>query len=908
MRTLTLALVLALVPGCQCGGLADQPPEALITSPRDGERVQGPSVQLVGQAFDPEDGELAPSNLSWSSDRQGLLGTGSTVLALLADGPHRITLTAMDKRGQAATAQISITVETPTTTNRPPAVTITQPTPGAFFDEGTAIALSGSAVDPEDGALSGASLTWTSDVGGVIGTGADVSFTGAALGKHRLLLTAVDSRGEAGVASVDIEVVRPGTNRPPTVRIDMPADNASLVLGQATTLSGTATDVEDGPLSGAALAWTSSRDGALGAGTTLQVTLSQGVHVLTLTATDSMGATGQASITVSVNMAGNQSPTVTITSPAAGQTVFQGTAVTLAATASDPEDGALTGAALAWNSSRDGALGTGSPLTTSTLTAGAHVLMVVATDSGGNTGSATVSLTVLPMNAAPTASITAPTSGTTVQAGAPVSLEGTASDPEDGALTGASLTWRSNLDGVLGTGSPLVTSSLQPGTHTVSLTATDSGGRTASASIQLVVQMTSMNLPPIARLTGPGSGMATVALTFSGATSTDADGTIVSYRFDFGDGSPAVTGAMPDATHAFATAGSYTVTLTVTDDRGATAMATLPVIVSPFVRVPSVVDQAEPYGVACALAARGSTVHVAYFEQTHPAVYYATWDGTAFTRELVDGLGFNAGGRADGRLAMAVGSTGTPHVLWVRSERPELWYAVRQPSGAWTRERVDTDTERVAGQVVGLTLDGATGEPVAVYSYFVAGTQERIVLARRGASGWTRALPRFSTASSYERPTGDVLVVGATTYVPFVSSATPASGIGALTGTTAEALTLTFSGRTSLAANAAGHLFSMSGLGLHDVTPGAPFSSSTAQLSLVQASNTNQHAVAIDAAGRPRVVTNRGSTLESVTPGVGDYWTYEDLGATDSAIIDADVDGAGATRACFFRAGRLLLY
>lgn len=907
MRTLTLALVFALA-GCQCGGGVDQPPEAFITSPKDGARVTGPSVQLVGQAFDPEDGELAASNLAWSSDRQGALGTGPVVLALLSAGPHRITLTAMDRRGQVATAQVSITVDTGTTTNQPPVVTIAQPTPGAFFDEGVAIPLSGSAVDPEDGALSGASLTWTSDMAGVIGTGTDVTFSGAALGRHRILLTAVDSRGDSAVASVDIEVVHPGTNRPPTVHIDAPVDNASLTLGQPVTLSGTANDLEDGPLSGAALAWTSSRDGALGTGATLQATLSQGVHVLTLTATDSMGATGTASVTVSVNQAGNQPPVVSITSPLAGQTVFQGTAVTLAATASDPEDGALTGAALAWSSSLDGPLGTGSPLSTTALSAGAHVLTVVATDSGGNTGSATVGLTVLPMNAAPTVTITAPMNGVTVQAGAPLSLEGTASDPEDGALSGASLTWRSSLDGVLGTGSPLVTSSLQPGTHTLSLTATDSGGRTGSASIQVVVQMTTMNLPPIARLTGPGSGMATVPLTFSGATSSDADGSVVSYRFDFGDGSPAVTGAMTDASHAFASAGSFTVTLTVTDDRGATGMATLPVTVTPFVRVPSVVDQAEPYGVACALAARGTTLHVAYFAQTHPAVYFATWDGSTFTRELVDGLGFNAGGRADGRLAMALDATGAPHVLWVRSERPELWYATRQASGAWTRERVDTDTERVAGQVVGLTIDGATGEPVAVYSYYVSGTQERIVLARRGAGGWTRALPRFSTATSYERPTGDVLVLGGTTYVPFASSVTPSTGIGALTGTTATALDLGFSGRTSLASNAAGHLFSMSGLGLHDITPATPFASSSAQLSLVQASNTNQHAVAIDAAGRPRVVTNRGSTLESVTPGVGDYWTYEDLGATDNAVIGAAVDGAGDTRACFFRAGRLLLY
>jgi hypothetical protein len=57
------------------------------------------------------------------------------------------------------------------------------------------------------------------------------------------------------------------------------------------------------------------------------------------------------------------------------------------------------------------------------------------------------------------------------------------------------------------------------------------------------------------------------------------------------------------------------------------------------------------------------------------------------------------------------------------------------------------------------------------------------------------------------------------------------------------------------------------------------------------------------------VLTNRGSTLESVTPRMADdYWVYEDLGATDTGTVDVAVDGAGDTRACFFRAGRLLLY
>jgi chitinase len=76
------------------------------------------------------------------------------------------------------------------------------------------------------------------------------------------------------------------------------------------------------------------------------------------------------------------------------------------------------------------------------------------------------------------------------------------------------------------------------------------------------------NQPPQARANGPYSGEAGVALRFSSAGSADADGSIASWRWDFGDGSSS-TEANPS--HTYANGGSYTVRLTVTDDRGASA-------------------------------------------------------------------------------------------------------------------------------------------------------------------------------------------------------------------------------------------------------------------------------------------------------------------------------------------------
>jgi len=75
------------------------------------------------------------------------------------------------------------------------------------------------------------------------------------------------------------------------------------------------------------------------------------------------------------------------------------------------------------------------------------------------------------------------------------------------------------------------------------------------------------DIPPVADADGPYQGTTGVPIQFDGTGSSDVDGTITTYQWDFGDGQ-AGSGAAP--THAYTTAGDYTVTLTVTDNNGLT--------------------------------------------------------------------------------------------------------------------------------------------------------------------------------------------------------------------------------------------------------------------------------------------------------------------------------------------------
>jgi branched-chain amino acid transport system substrate-binding protein len=79
--------------------------------------------------------------------------------------------------------------------------------------------------------------------------------------------------------------------------------------------------------------------------------------------------------------------------------------------------------------------------------------------------------------------------------------------------------------------------------------------------------VTPVNMPPFAVINGPYSGEEDSAISFSSSGSNDPDGSIVSYSWDFGDGE---TSTDADPSHVYSDPDGYTVTLTVTDDKGAT--------------------------------------------------------------------------------------------------------------------------------------------------------------------------------------------------------------------------------------------------------------------------------------------------------------------------------------------------
>ena len=132
----------------------------------------------------------------------------------------------------------------------------------------------------------------------------------------------------------------------------------------------------------------------------------------------------------------------------------------------------------------------------------------------------------------------------------------TSSDP-DGTV--ASYAWNFG-DGTTGTGATASHTYAAAGSYTVTLTVTDDRGATNAVSRSVTVR--APNKAPVAAFTSSATDL---TATFDGSGSSDPDGTIASYAWDFGDGASASTAK---AAHTYAAGGSYTVKLTVTDDRG----------------------------------------------------------------------------------------------------------------------------------------------------------------------------------------------------------------------------------------------------------------------------------------------------------------------------------------------------
>ncbi len=244
----------------------------------------------------------------------------------------------------------------------------------------------------------------------------------------------------------------------------------------------------------------------------------------------------------------NQDPNAAFTKSANGQDVsFDAT------TSSDPDGDTLT---YAWDYG-DGGSATGVTPTAHHFSTGSHTVTLTVSDGKGGTDTATDTFTVTAANQDPNAAFTKSANGQDVSFDAT-----TSSDPDGDTLTYA---WDYG-DGGSATGVTPTAHHFSTGSHTVTLTVSDGKGGTDTATDTFTVA--AANQDPNAAFTRSMNGQ---AASFDATTSSDPDGDSLSYAWSYDDGG-SDTGVKP-APHTFS-AGSHSVTLTVSDGKGGTDTAT----------------------------------------------------------------------------------------------------------------------------------------------------------------------------------------------------------------------------------------------------------------------------------------------------------------------------------------------
>ncbi len=194
------------------------------------------------------------------------------------------------------------------------------------------------------------------------------------------------------------------------------------------------------------------------------------------------------------------------------------------------------------------------------VTAGTFDVRLIVRDDDGAEAVASVSVAVAQPNRPPIASVLA--SSTWAEPGDEIHFDASHSEDPDGTI--ASYQWTLG-DGAVADGPTVEHVFSEPGVYRVTVTVIDDAGAASEAAIDVAIRQD--NAPPVPAFSvspaGPDCGE---SVHFDATSSYDPDGTIDRYGWQFGDGTGAQGGT---AAHRYQAPGTYSITLTVTDDQGA---------------------------------------------------------------------------------------------------------------------------------------------------------------------------------------------------------------------------------------------------------------------------------------------------------------------------------------------------
>ncbi len=478
----------------------------------------------------------------------------------LTEGTYTVQLTVTDAEGLSDSATIDIEV---TAADIPP-VALAEGTPVS----GTApleVQFTGSNSTDDLGITA---YAWDFTDQGATDTTADPVYTFTSPGTYEVQLTVTDTNGQTGTDTVTI-TVSASPNTAPIAEITASTESGQAPLQVSFTGS---TSTDDGGI--VSFTWDFMDGGGSQDPDPEYTFLTEGNYTVQLTVTDAEGLSDSATIDIVVTAADMPPVALAEGSPVSGTAPLE-----VQFTGSNSTDD-LGITAYAWDFTGQGATVTTADPAYTFTSPGIYEVQLTVTDTNGQTGTDTIFITVTQEgeNLPPVAVAEAtPLSGT---APLEVSFTGSGSVDDSGELE---YLWEF-MDGDANSTDPdPVHTFTNPGSYTVRLTVTDSGGLTDSESLEIVVEAVANQAPVAVAQADPPSGSAPLEVRFTGSNSYD-DTQVVSYFWDFMDGLSSST--EPDPVYTFANAGTYTVTLMVVDAEGLSDTATVSVVVGESANIP----------------------------------------------------------------------------------------------------------------------------------------------------------------------------------------------------------------------------------------------------------------------------------------------------------------------------------
>ncbi|MDO6472171.1 PKD domain-containing protein [Maribacter sp. 1_MG-2023] len=521
----------------------------IVATPQIGDTPLDVSFDASGSS-----GDNAIVSYAWDYG-DGIMGSGITSSHIYtAIGNFTAKLTITDSAGLTDTGNILITVSAPDNT-APTAVAAATPLSG---ETPLLVDFDASASTDDNGIFS---YSWDFGDGTANETGSLISHTYTDEGTYNAILTVTDAEGLMDTETIEIVV------SPTTV-----TNLAPTALAIASPLTGSAPLLVDFDASGSSddngissYSWDFGDGSAIATGILISHTYtSEGTFDAVLTVTDDEGLTDTSIIEIIVtpSESGNIAPVALATAtPLSGEAPL---VVDFDAIGSSDDNEIIS---YSWNFG-DGSANTTGINTTHTYGAvGDYNAQLTVIDAEGLTDTFTVEITVSPSTTGNLAPI-AVASATPLIGEAPLLVNFDASDSSD---DNEIVTYSWNFDNGSTTGSGIVASHTytEEGIYEVILTVTDEEGLSDIITLEInVIAATTENQAPVAIATAdPLNSQSPLTVNFDATASSD-DNEIISYSWNFGDGSSVGTGI--ETSHTFETEGIYNVILTVTDTEGLT--------------------------------------------------------------------------------------------------------------------------------------------------------------------------------------------------------------------------------------------------------------------------------------------------------------------------------------------------